>query len=74
MLTLKQQAALHVAKVILTCVGGVSLALTSIAYLGGPETFCVLMLVLLAFITRDIYLSRLETLERLEELNKKMAK
>jgi len=73
MLTLKQRAALHVAKIVGVAVLGSVIGLTSIAYIGVEGTFLVFVTGLTILIFKDIYVSKLEDLERLERLNKKMA-
>ena len=73
MLTLKQQAALHVAKIVGVAVLVSVIGLTSIAYIGVEGTFLLFVGALTVLIFKDIYVSKLEDLERLERLNEKMA-
>jgi len=74
MLTLKQQAALHVAKLVGTATLGAVLALTFVHFFGFEAFFVTMLLIGTVYALREVYLmqvSELEYNEKLKEITKK---
>ena len=74
MLTLKQKAALHVAKLVGSAVLGGLAALTFVYFFGGEAFFVTMLLIGTVYALREVYLmqvSELEYNEKLKEITKK---
>jgi len=74
MLTLKQKAAVHVAKLFGSAVLGGLAALTFVYFFGGEAFFVTMLLIGTVYALREVYLmqvSELEYKEKLEEITKK---
>ena len=73
-LTLKQKAALHVAKLFGSAVLGGLAAMTFIYFFGGEAFFVTMLLIGTVYALREVYLmlvSELEYKEKLNEITKK---
>ena len=69
MLTLKQKAALHVAKLFGSAVLGAAAALTFVYFFGGEAFFVTMLLIGTVYALREVYLMQVSELEYKEKLN-----
>ena len=69
MLTLKQKAALHVAKLFGSAVLGGLAALTFVYFFGGEAFFVTMLLIGTVYALREVYLMQVSELEYKEKLN-----
>ena len=69
MLTLKQKAALHVAKLFGSAVLGGLAALTFVFFFGGETFFVTMLLIGTVYALREVYLMQVSELEYKEKLN-----
>ena len=69
MLTLKQKAALHVAKLFGSAVLGAAAALTFVYFFGGEACFVTMLLIGTVYALREVYLMQVSELEYKEKLN-----
>ena len=68
-LTLKQKAALHVAKLFGSAVLGGLAAMTFIYFFGGEAFFVTMLLIGTVYALREVYLMQVSELEYKEKLN-----